>query len=77
MAIPENKLRQMIENSFPEAEIFLKDLVGDQDHYEVVIKSSLFDGKSKIEQHRMVNEALNSVLGGELHALSIKTKSTE
>ncbi len=73
MAIEAVELESLIKNSFPEAEVILKDLVGDGDHYEVTIKSHVFNDKSKIEQHRLVNKALSGYLGGVLHALSIKT----
>lgn len=77
MAIEAGKLKQLIVAAFPDSEVILKDLVGDGDHYEVTIKSPLFNGKSKIEQHRMVNTALKDYLGRALHALSIKTSKTE
>ena len=77
MAITPNELELLIHKAFPESEVDLKDLVGDNDHYEVIIKSAEFNGKSKLEQHRMVNQALKGYLGGQLHALAIKTFSTE
>lgn len=73
MAIAAHKLEELIHQAFPGAAVVLKDLVGDNDHYEVIIRSDLFNGKSKLAQHRMVNQALSGCLGGALHALSIKT----
>ena len=73
MAIEASELESLIKKAFPESEVILKDLVGDGDHYEVTIKSALFNDKSKIAQHRLVNQALSGYLGGILHALSIKT----
>ena len=73
MAISEDKLRQILESSFKDADIAIKDLVGDNDHYRVEIKSSQFNNKSRIEQHKIVNKALATELKGELHALQIKT----
>jgi stress-induced morphogen len=73
MAIPQDKLHELIKNSFADAEIELTDLAGDNDHYQVRITSSAFSGKTKVAQHRMVNDALRGCLGDELHALSIKT----
>jgi stress-induced morphogen len=73
MAISHNDLLKLIQDTFPTAEIELTDLVGDADHYQVVIKDSSFDGLSKLAQHRKVHSALGSRLGAELHALSIKT----
>ncbi len=73
MAISEDKLKQILEFSFKDADIAIKDLVGDNDHYRVEIKSSQFNNKSRIEQHKIVNKALATELEGELHALQIKT----
>ena len=73
MAIETGELELLIKKAFPESEVILKDLVGDGDHYEVIIKSAIFHDKSKVEQHRLVNQALKGYLGGILHALSIKT----
>jgi stress-induced morphogen len=77
MPMVASEIESLISKAFPQAEIILKDLVGDNNHYEVTIKSAIFNGKSKIEQHRMVNRALHGYLGGDLHALSIKTLATE
>lgn len=73
MAIPQQKLRELIKNNFADAEIELTDLVGDNNHYQVKIVSGAFSGKTRVAQHRMVNDALRGCLGEELHALSIKT----
>jgi len=73
MPIAAAELELLINRAFPESKVILRDLAGDGDHYEVTIQSAAFDGKSKIEQHRMVNQALKDYLGGILHALSIKT----
>ena len=57
----------------PDAEITIKDLAGDENHYSATIKSKVFSGKNKIEQHKMVYKALKGKMGNELHALSINT----
>lgn len=75
MAISEQKLRELILKNFDDAIIDIKDLVGDNDHYEIKITSGKFQSKSKVEQHRMVNKALEGYLGSKLHALSIKTNA--
>lgn len=74
MSIAQNLLLRKISDHFPDALIELKDLVGDENHYELTITSESFNGKSRVEQHRMVNEALAEELKGELHALSIITR---
>jgi stress-induced morphogen len=73
MTIAQDKLRSIIEESFPNADIEIIDLAGDDDHYSVKIIDGSFTGKGRIEQHRMVNKALGECLGGELHAMALKT----
>jgi stress-induced morphogen len=73
MPIPQDKLHTLIEKSFPDADIDIVDLAGDDDHYSVTITDSSFAGKSRIEQHKLVNKALGDRLGGELHAMALKT----
>jgi stress-induced morphogen len=77
MAIKKEKLEEIIKSSFPEATINIIDLAGDDDHFSLEIKSSKFNGLSRIKQHKMVYDALDGKMGGELHALSIKTISEE
>lgn len=73
MPIEQKKLHYLISQSFPNAQIEIIDLVGDSDHYSVKIIDKIFAGKSRVEQHKMVNNALKDCLGGTLHALQIKT----
>jgi stress-induced morphogen len=73
MAIEREKLNARLQVAFQDADIKITDLAGDNDHYKVEIISESFKGKNKVAQHRMVNEALRGCLGGQLHALSIKT----
>lgn len=75
MPIAQHELEATIKQAFPEAEIIVKDLMGDSDHYSLEIKSELFKGKSRVEQHKMVNSALKGCLGEALHALTIKTSA--
>ncbi len=75
MAIAFDKLHQILQNAFPNANIELVDLVGDQDHYSVKIIDKIFINKSRVQQHKMVNLALKDILGEELHALQIKTST--
>ena len=73
MPIDEKTLRKALENDFHDSDIKIIDLLGDNDHYSLEITSTLFQGKSLVQQHKMVNEALKFCLGNELHALKIKT----
>ena len=67
------EIKKMIKESMPDAEIIIEDLAGDENHYSATIKSKIFNGKSKIEQHKMVYKSLKGKMGNELHALSINT----
>ena len=61
-------------SSIPDASIEIKDLMGDNNHYSALIKSKMFVGLSKIEQHKLVYKSLKGKMGNELHALSITTE---
>ncbi len=67
----------MITASIPDAKVELTDLAGDDNHFQANIYSSSFVGMSRVEQHKMVYTALGNKIGGELHALSIKTFETK
>ena len=72
------KPEQIIEKirvSIPDAEVVLKDLTGTQDHWEAVIVSAAFEGKSLIQRHRLVNAALAEELKGPIHALTLTLKT--
>ena len=75
MAMEKKLIEKLIKNSIPDADIVIEDLRGDGDHYSATITSKSFEGKSKIEQHKMVYESLEGKMGNELHALMLKTKT--
>ena len=74
MAMDLKEIEKHIRDACPDALIKIDDLAGDGDHYSATVTSSLFTGKSKIEQHKMVYNSLKGKMGNELHALAIKTK---
>lgn len=74
MAMPSDKIKDFIQQAFPDAHIDLKDLRGDNDHFSATITSMAFSGKTRIQQHQMVYEALQGHMGTTLHALSLKTQ---
>ena len=74
MALPIDEIKKLIISSIPDASIEIKDLMGDSNHYSATIKSKLFNGLNKIEQHKMVYKSLKGKMGNELHALSITTE---
>jgi len=75
MAMTREKLEGFLNDAFPDAEIELVDLAGDNDHWKAVIISPQFQGKSRIAQHQMVYAALKGHMGGALHALALETKA--
>ena len=74
MAMDLKEIEKLIKEAMPDAIIEIHDLAGDGNHYSATITSSVFAGKSKIEQHKIVYNSLKGKMGNELHALAIKTK---
>ena len=77
MALSIEEIKKLIISTIPDATIEITDLVGDSNHYSAKITSKIFNGKSKIEQHKLVYKSLQGKMGNELHALSITTKGKE
>ena len=70
----EQEINDLIKEAMPDASVEIQDLAGDGNHYSATVSSAQFQGKSKIEQHKMVYNSLKGRMGNELHALAIKTK---
>ena len=64
---------EKIKQAIPDAEVTLRDLTGTSDHWEALVISKQFHGKSKLEQHRVVFDALKEEMSGPIHALTLKT----
>tara|TARA_B100001769_G_C21718964_1_gene395710 strand:+ start:8 stop:238 length:231 start_codon:yes stop_codon:yes gene_type:complete len=75
MTMTIKEIEDHIKDSLPDAHITIEDLKGDGDHYSATIISKQFKGKTKIQQHQMVYESLKGKMGGQLHALMLKTIS--
>jgi stress-induced morphogen len=75
MSMSANEIENMIKKAIPDSIVVIEDLRGDGDHYSAHVKSELFNGKSKIQQHQMVYKALKGKMGQQLHALALKTSS--
>ena len=73
MGLKLEEIKNLIKAAIPDAEITIKDLAGDDNHYSATIKSKIFSGKSKVEQHKLVYKALKGKMGNELHALALNT----
>jgi len=73
MGMAAEDIARMIKESFPDAEVRIEDLTGDGNHYAATVISESFRGKSRVQQHQMVYDALKGNMGGVLHALALKT----
>lgn len=73
MPLASDILKGLLHTSFPDAVIEIHDLAGDNDHYQVTILSPDFVGKTRVQQHQMVYQALKGKMGNELHAMALKT----
>lgn len=74
MPMDPGQIKALIEDAFPDASVTVEDLRGDGDHYAALVISGAFVGKSRVQQHQMVYEALQGRMGTELHALALQTK---
>ena len=73
MAMDAREIERMIREALPDATVEIRDLAGDGDHYAATVKSAAFKGKTRVQQHQMVYEALKGNMGGVLHALALTT----
>ena len=73
MPMPAAEIEALIREAFPDAEVTLSALADDDNHYQAVVTSAAFQGKSRVQQHQMVYAALKGRMGGELHALMLQT----
>jgi stress-induced morphogen len=73
MPMDANEIERLIKARIPDAEVSIRDLAGDGDHYAATVISESFRGKSRVQQHQMVYEALKGQMGGILHALALQT----
>lgn len=77
MAMSATEIEKLIKDAFPDADVEITDLAGDNDHYAAMVTTSAFKGKSRVQQHQMVYEALKGRMGGVLHALSLQTTAKD
>ncbi len=66
-------IERLIKDALPDAIVTVEDLAGDGDHYAARVISAAFVGKTRVQQHKMVYDALQGRMGGELHALALQT----
>ncbi len=77
MAMQAREIETLIKDALPDASVEIRDLAGDGDHYAAVVVSESFRGKSRVQQHQIVYQALKGKMGGELHALALQTSAPE
>ena len=77
MPMQAEEIERLIREALPDAEVTIEDLAGDGDHYAARVVSAEFTGKSRVQQHQIVYRALQGRMGGELHALALRTAAPE
>jgi stress-induced morphogen len=77
MGMPATEIEKLIKEAFPDADVTITDLAGDNDHYAAMVTTSAFKGKTRVQQHQMVYAALKGRMGGVLHALSLQTAAKD
>jgi stress-induced morphogen len=77
MAMSAAEIERFIKEGLPDAQVEIRDLAGDGNHYAATVISPAFKGKSRVQQHQMVYAALKGHMGGVLHALALTTAAPE
>ncbi|HUO01564.1 MAG TPA: BolA family transcriptional regulator [Rhizomicrobium sp.] len=73
MGMKASEIEAHIREAFPDADIEIRDLAGDDNHFAAIVSSTAFKGKTRVAQHQMVYAALKGHMGGTLHALQLTT----
>jgi len=77
MPMDPGEIERLIKEALPDAQVALEDLVGDGDHWSATVVSEAFQGKTRVQQHQLIYQALQGRMGGELHALALQTSAPE
>ena len=77
MPMNPTEIEALIKEAMPDANVTIEDLRGDGDHYAAYVISGAFKGKTRVQQHQMVYQALKGRMGKELHALALQTSAPE
>ena len=77
MPMDARDIESMIKAAIPDAVVTIRDLAGDGDHYAATVIAASFRGKSRVQQHQLVYQALKGEMGGKLHALALQTGTPE
>jgi stress-induced morphogen len=73
MPMPAHEIERRIKAAIPDAQVEIRDLAGDGDHWAATVISEQFRGKNRVQQHQLVYKAIGGEMGGELHALALQT----
>ena len=77
MPMEQSEIERRIKEALPDAVVEIRDLAGDGDHYSATVTSEAFRGKSRVQQHQMINAAFGSDMGTVLHSLALQTRVPE
>ncbi len=77
MAMNASDIEALIKEALPDARVVIRDLAGDGDHYAAEVVSETFRGKTRVQQHKLVYDALKGKMGGTLHALALQTSAPD
>lgn len=75
--ITPEEIHSLICKAIPDAQVQIRDMTGGGDHYEALVVSSSFAGKTKVNRHRMVYGALQDAMVQRIHALALTTVTPE
>ena len=73
----ENKIKKILENKIKKSKIFIHDMTGNNDHFNLLVISDTFKNLTLIEQHKIIYKALGKLITKEIHALQLKTITLE
>ena len=68
-----DSIKQLIEGKIPNSVVQVQDMTGTQDHFEIEVVSSVFEGQSLIDRHRMLHQILEKPMEGDIHAVKFRT----
>lgn len=74
MGMAAHEIERRIKAALPDAQVEIRDLAGDGDHYAATVTSEAFRGKTRVQQHQLVNAAFGADMGTVLHSLALQTR---
>ena len=77
MPMDASEIERLIKSGIPDAEVSIRDLAGDGDHYAASVISESFRGMTRVQQHKRVYDALAGNMGDALHALALQTAAPD